>query len=77
MECVTVLTHDQLSNKARMRALQRRQEQMQQQYDINAGEALKIISGVLLEQEQTIISQGKQIDALIERVIEFNRLLGR
>jgi hypothetical protein len=77
MECVTVLTHDQLSNKARLMVLQRKQEQMQQKYDANVGDALEAISGVLLEQEQTIISQGKQIDALIERVIELNRLLGR
>jgi uncharacterized coiled-coil protein SlyX len=77
MECVTVLTHDRLSNKVRIKALQRRQEQMQQQHDASVGEALEAISGVLLEQEQTIISQGKQIDALIDRVVELNQLLGR
>ena len=77
MECVTVLTHDQLSNKARLMVLQRKQEQMQQQYDASVGDALEVISGVLLEQEQTIISQGKQIDALIARVVELNQLLGR
>jgi hypothetical protein len=66
-----------MSNKVRMRALQRKQEQMQQKYDANVGDALEAISGVLLEQEQTIISQGKQIDALIDRVVELNQLLGR
>jgi uncharacterized coiled-coil protein SlyX len=66
-----------MSNKVRMMALQRKQEQMQQKYDANVGDALEVISGVLLEQEQTIISQGKQIDALIARVVELNQLLDR
>jgi uncharacterized coiled-coil protein SlyX len=50
---------------------------MQQKHDASVGEALEAISGVLLEQEQTIISQGKQIDALIARVVELNQLLDR
>lgn len=75
MEYVTVLGHNSISRRVRQQALQRRYERQERVIMQDVTELLHRQSQILVEQEQTIKSQGKQIDALTERVIELNRMI--
>ena len=77
MEKIKILGHNSISRRVRQQALQRRYERQERVIMQDVTELLHRQSQILVEQEQTIISQSKQIYALIDRVVELNRLLGR
>ena len=75
MEKIKILGHNNISRRVRQQALQRRCERQERVIMQDVTELLHRQSQILVEQEQTIKSQGKQIDALTERVIELNRMI--
>lgn len=68
MEKIKILGHNNISRRIRQQALQRRCERQERVIMQDVTELLHRQSQILVEQEQTIISQGKQIDALADVV---------
>lgn len=68
MEKIKILGHNNISRRVRQQALQRRYERQERVIMQDVTELLHRQSQILVEQEQTIKSQGKQIDALADVV---------